>query len=76
MSQDVIEASALPMASIRASRLLGCAFRRILFILLKAEARTREALVDAMGPAISSITKEDAWGFFEHCGYSTPVQPL
>ena len=45
-------------------------------LLRKAEARTREALVDAMGPAISSITEEDAWGFFEHCGYSTLVQSL
>ena len=44
--------------------------------LRKAEARTREALVEAMGPAISSITEEDAWGFFEHCGYGTPVQLL
>jgi len=52
------------------------AFSKIKGILRKAEARTREALVDAIGPAISSITEEDARGFFEHCGYATPVQSL
>jgi len=52
------------------------AFSKIKGILRKAEARTREALVDAIDPAISSITEEDAWGFFEHCGYATPVQSL
>jgi len=52
------------------------AFSKIKGILRKAEARTREALVDVIGPAISSITEEDAWGFFEHCGYATPVQSL
>jgi transposase len=54
------------------------AFSKIKGILLrKAEARTREVLlIEAMGHAISSVTKEDVWGFFEHCGYGTPVQPL
>lgn len=52
------------------------AFSKIKGILGKAEARTREVLIEAMGHAISSVTEEDAWGFFEHCGYGTPVQPL
>jgi transposase len=52
------------------------AFSKIKGILRKAEARTREVLIEAMGHAISSVTEEDAWGFFEHCGYGTPVQPL
>ncbi len=52
------------------------AFSKIKDILRKTEARTREALVEAMGPAISSVTDEDARGFFEHCGYGTPVQSL
>jgi transposase len=43
------------------------AFSKIKGILRKAEARTREALVEALGPALSSVTEEDAWGFFEHC---------
>ena len=42
----------------------------------KAEARTREALVQAMGVAISAISAQDARGFFEYCGYDTLVQPL
>ena len=53
------------------------AFSKIKSIVRKAEARTREALVEALGPALSSVTQEDASGFFEHCGYGgTPVQPL
>ena len=52
------------------------AFSKIKGLLRKAEARVREVLVEAMGPAISSITEEDARGFFEHCGYAIPVQPL
>ena len=52
------------------------AFSKIKGILRKAEARTREALVEALGPALSSVTEEDARGFFEHCGYGTPVQSL
>jgi transposase len=52
------------------------AFSKIKGILRKAEARTRETLVGALGPALSSVTREDARGFFEHCGYGTPVQSL
>jgi hypothetical protein len=42
----------------------------------KAEARTTEALVEAIGSALSAVTTEDALGFFEHCGYRMPVQSL
>ncbi len=53
------------------------AFSKIKSILRKAEARCREALVGAMGAAISAVTAWDAsWGFFEHCGYALLVQPL
>ncbi len=52
------------------------AFSKIKNLLRKAEARTRETLLEAMGQAISSVTDEDARGFFRHCGYGTPVQPL
>jgi transposase len=52
------------------------AFSKIKSILRKAEARTREALVEAMSTAISAVTATDARGFFEHCGYATPVQSL
>ncbi len=52
------------------------AFSKIKGILRKTEARTREALVQALGPALSLVTEEDARGFFEHCGYGAPVQSL
>ncbi len=52
------------------------AFSKIKGLLGKAEARTREALIEALGTAISAVTAEDAWGFFEHCGYRLLVQLL
>jgi hypothetical protein len=42
----------------------------------KAEARTKEALLEAIGWALSAVTTDDARGFFEHCGYRMPVQSL
>jgi transposase len=45
-------------------------------LLRKTEARTRKGLIEAMGAAISAVTAQDAHGFFEHCGYRIPVQPL
>ena len=52
------------------------AFSKIKGILRKAKARTREALVEAMGKALDAVTVSDARGFFEHCGYRTVVQPF
>jgi transposase len=52
------------------------AFSKIKGILRKAEARTREALVEAMGRALSSVSGHDARGFFEHCGYHPLAQLL
>jgi transposase len=39
-----------------------------------AAARTREALVEAMGEALSSVTPRDTEGWFAHCGYGSPGQ--
>lgn len=50
------------------------AFSKIKGLLRKAEARSREALLEAMGIAISALSAEDARGFFEHCGYRAMVQ--
>jgi transposase len=50
------------------------AFSKMKGLLRKAEARSREALLDAIGVALSVITDQDARGFFEHCGYRTMVQ--
>jgi len=52
------------------------AFAKIKDFLRKSEARAREALVEAMGAAISAVTAKEACGFFEHCGYGTSVQSL
>jgi transposase len=52
------------------------AFAKIKGILRKAQARIRQALVEAMGLAISAISPQDARGFFNHCGYNTRVQSL
>ena len=52
------------------------AFAKVKGILRKAEARSREALIEVMGRALDAITSRDARGFFEHCGYRAPGQPL
>jgi len=52
------------------------AFSKIKGLLRKSEARTKEALLEAIGAAISALTAKDARGFFEHCGYRTSVQSL
>jgi transposase len=52
------------------------AFSKIKGLVRKAEARTREALVEAIGKALSAVTAKDARSFFEHCGYRMPVQSL
>jgi transposase len=52
------------------------AFSKIKGLVRKAEARTREALVEAIGWALSAVSSEDARGFFEHCGYRMQVQSL
>jgi transposase len=52
------------------------AFAKIKGILRKAEARSREALIEAIARAISAVNARDARGFFEHCGYRAMVQPF
>ena len=50
------------------------AFSKMKGLLRKVEARSREALLEVLGAAISAITDRDARGFFEHCGYGAMVQ--
>jgi hypothetical protein len=45
-------------------------------ILGKAEARSGEALIEAMDGALEAITSRETRGFFEHCWYGAPGQPL
>ncbi len=48
---------------------IDLAFSKIKESLRKAEARTLDALDDAVRRAIDSVTPEDARGWFTHCGY-------
>ena len=52
------------------------AFAKIKALLRRVEARTREALIDAMGWSLEAVTASDARGFFEHRGYRPLAQPL
>ncbi len=52
------------------------AFAKVKALLRRAAARSREALVETIGAALDAISAQDAHGFFGHCGYRTPVQPL
>ena len=53
------------------------AFSKIKNLLRRAGARSRQALVDAMGAALSAVSSTDAQGFFKHAGYGQGVgQPL
>jgi transposase len=50
------------------------AFSKVKGSMRKAQARGREALLEAMGTAISALSAKDAMGFFEHCGYRAALQ--
>ena len=50
--------------------LIEGAFSKVKALLRKAKARTREALVEAMGLALDAVRARDARGWFAHCGYA------
>jgi transposase len=52
------------------------AFSKIKSLLRKAAARSKEALVEAIGQALSAVTAEDALAYFEHAGYRPTGQLL
>ncbi len=52
------------------------AFAKIKGLLRKAEARSREKLIEAMGWALEALTARDARSFFEHRGYRALGQLL
>ena len=52
------------------------ALSKIKHILRKIAARTKEALIEAMGRALGAVSAQDVRGFFTHCGYRTPAQQL
>jgi transposase len=45
------------------------AFSKIKAILRTLEARTQEALVEAIAQALNAVSRSDALGWFAHCGY-------
>ena len=52
------------------------AFSKLKGALRRAEARSREALIEAMGVALSAVSARDARGFFAHRGYNLMAQSL
>jgi len=52
------------------------AFNKIKGKLRQAGARTKNALVEVLGEALSAISVQDAQGYFEHAGYRTKAQLL
>lgn len=52
------------------------AFSKVKGLLRRAGARGRQALIDAMGAALSAVSSKDALGFFEHAGYRQRVGQL
>jgi transposase len=50
------------------------AFSKVKYILRKLSARGKEALIEAIGRALGTVSTEDVRGFFAHCGYRVPVQ--
>jgi transposase len=52
------------------------AFAKLKALLRKAGARTREALIEAIGRALGAVSAKDAHGFFKHRGYRAAAQLL
>ena len=52
------------------------AFAKIKGMLRQAGARTKDALVDVLGEALSAVSAQDAQGYFEHAGYRLQAQLL
>ena len=52
------------------------AFSKIKGILRRAGARTKEALLEVLGEALSAVSAQEARGYFEHAGYRPRAQLL
>ena len=52
------------------------AFAKLKAFLRKARARTPEALHEAIGAGLKTITSQDACGWFKHCGFPLNTQPF
>ena len=51
-------------------------FSKVEGLMRRAEARTREALIEARGKALPAVSAREALGFFEHGGYRAVGQPF
>jgi transposase len=51
------------------------AFSKVKTILRGMSAKTREALQEALEYALTTVTANDARGWFSHCGYQVPDPP-
>jgi transposase len=54
----------------------GEAFAKIKGMPRQAGARTKGALIDALGEALSAVSAQDARGYFQHAGYRPQAQLL
>jgi transposase len=52
------------------------AFAKVKHLLREIGARSKDALIKAMGRALGAVSVQDVCGFFAHCGYRTPAQRL
>ena len=52
------------------------AFSKIKGMVREEGARTKRALVEVLGEALSAVSARDARGYFEHAGYCLQAQPL
>ena len=52
------------------------ALSKIKHLLRKIGARTKEALIEALGRALAAVSARDVQGFFVNCGYRNPAQQL
>lgn len=50
------------------------AFAKLKQALRRAQARTHDALIDAIAVALDQVTGADARGFFQHCGYRISIE--
>jgi hypothetical protein len=54
----------------------GGVLKKMKGLLGQAGAYTREAPIEAIGRVLTAVTARDTRGFFEPCGYRSPVQSL
>lgn len=52
------------------------AFSKIKDVVRRAAVRTKDALIETLGEALSAVSVRDARGYFEHAGYHLQAQPL